>query len=103
MGRQAGASTGTAELLGAAARLNIGVGDLPDVGRRLTKAAVLQVRRQRPRWLSAARRPHGVGQQQARRKTRHGVGRDGGGGGFTRPDDGRGEMIPDVDDAYMDC
>ena len=100
MSWQAGASTRTAELLSAAARLTIGVGDRLDVGRRFSRADVWPVRRQRPRWLSAAHRAHGV-RQQARaekRGTESAAMVDA--GGFTGPDEGCERMIPDVDDAY---
>ena len=101
MSRQAGASTGTAELLSAAARLTIGIGDPADARRRFTRAEVWRVRRPRPRWLSAARPAPAV--EKSRRAERRGteLAVMVEAGGFTGSDEGWVEMVPDVDDAYM--
>jgi hypothetical protein len=101
---QGGVSTRSAKPLkatAAAARLNIDIDDLPDLGRRWTRADVMRLRRQRPDWLTAARRRYAVDQK---RRAEHRSKELAGmldAGGFTRPDDGSDEMIPYADDAYM--
>jgi hypothetical protein len=104
MSKRAGAFGRTAKPLkarAAAARLNVDIDDLPDLGRRWTHVDVLRLRRERPDWLTAARRRHAVERQ--RRAEQRGkelaVMLDA--GGFTRPDDGSDEMIPLADDAYI--
>jgi hypothetical protein len=85
----------------AAARLNIDIADLPDLGRRWTKADVLRLRRERPKWLTAARRQHAVERQRRAEQRSKELAAMLDAGGFTRPDDGSDEMIPYADDAYM--
>lgn len=104
MSKRVGASTRTAKPLkarAAAARLNIDIDDLPDLGRRWIKADVLRLRRERPQWLTAARRRHAVEQQRRAEQRSRELAAMLDAGGFTRPDDGSDEMIPYADDAYM--
>lgn len=104
MSKQAGASTPTAKPLGraaAAARLNIAVGDLPDWGRRWTKADVMRLRRERPGWLSAARCRHAVVHKRRVELRGEQLAAMLNAGGFTRLDVGSEEMIRYADDAYM--
>jgi hypothetical protein len=104
MSEMAGVSTPTAKPLKAttaAARLNIAVEDLPDLGRRWTKADVLRLRRQRPGWLTAARRRQAVEHKRRAELRSKELAAMLDAGGFTRPDDGSDEMIPYADDAYM--
>ena len=85
----------------AAARLNIDIADLPDLGRRWTKADLLRLHRERPEWLTAARRQHAVERQRRAKQRSKELAAMLDAGGFTRPDDGSDEMIPYADDAYM--
>ena len=104
MSKRAGASTQTLKPLkaqAAAARLNIGIDDLPDFGRRWTKADVLRSRRERPQCLTAARRRHAVEQQRRAQQRGKALAAMLHAGGFTRPDDGSEAMIPYTDEAYM--
>ena len=49
----------------AAARLSIAVGDLPKLSRPWTRRDVHRLRKERPSWLTAARREHGAARQRA--------------------------------------
>ncbi|MDT5050091.1 MAG: hypothetical protein QOG75_5995 [Mycobacterium sp.] len=104
MSEQIGVSTRSTKPLkasAAAARLNVDIDDLPDLGRRWTKSDVLRLRRQRPEWLIAARRRHAVEQnRRAEQRSKELAGMLDA-GGFTRPDDGSDQMVPYADDAYM--
>jgi hypothetical protein len=104
MSKQAGASGQTAKPLkarAAAARLNIGIDDLPDLGRPWTTADVLGLRGQRPQWLTAARRRYAVEQKRRAEDRGKQLAAMLDAGGFTRPDDGCDAMIPYADEAYM--
>jgi hypothetical protein len=85
----------------AAARLSIGYGDLPRLGRPWTGGDVQRLRRERPQWLTDARRAYAARKdaEAAQRRARHGTMLDE--GGFTRPDDGLDDTIRDADEAYM--
>ena len=82
----------------AAARLNVGDGDLPRLG-PWTRGDVEQLRRDRPRWLSDARHGYAArkGAAAVQRRARLASMLDE--GGFTRPDDGSDDMILYADEA----
>jgi hypothetical protein len=101
---QGGVSTRSAKPLkatAAAARLNIDIDDLPDLGRRWTKADVLRLRRQRPDWLTAARRRFALEQKRRAEQRSKELAGMLDARGFTRTDDGSDDMIPYADDAYL--
>jgi hypothetical protein len=104
MSEHGGASTRTAKPLkraAAAARLNIEIVDLPDLGRQWTKADVLRLRRERPGWLTAARRRHAAEQKRRAEQRCKELAGMLDAGGFTRPDDGSDDMTPYADEAFM--
>ena len=104
MSARGGASTWTAKPLkraAAAARLSIEVIDLPDLGRQWTKADVLRLRRERPDWLTVARRRHAAEQKRRAERRCKELAAMLDAAGFSRPDDGSDNMIPYADDAYM--
>ena len=99
-----GVSTRTAKPLkrvGAAGRLSIEIVDLPDLGRQWTKADVLRLRRERPGWLTAARRRHAAEQRHRGEQRCQELAAMLDAGGFTRPDDGSDNMIPYADEAFL--
>lgn len=85
----------------AAARLNIAVADLPDLGRRWTRANVQRLRRERPAWLTAARREHAGEQDRLAAARRRELAAMLDKAGFTRPDDGSDDLVATADHAYM--
>lgn len=104
MSERGGTSTRTAKLLkraAAAARLNIEVVDLPDLGRQRTKSDVLRLRRERPGWLTAARRRHATEQKRRAQQRCKELAAMLDAGGFIRPDDGSDDIIPCADEAFM--
>jgi hypothetical protein len=104
MSERGGVSTRTAKPLkpaAAAGRLSIEMVDLPDLGRQWTKADVLRLRRQRPGWLTAARRRHAAEQTRCAEQRCQELAAMLHAGGFTRPDDGSDNMIPHADEAFM--
>jgi hypothetical protein len=104
MSERGGASTRSAKPLrsaAAAARLHIAFDDLLDLGRRWTRADVLRLRRERPDWLTAARRRHAVEHKRRAEQRSKEVAGLLDAGGFTRPDDSSDEMVPYADDAYL--
>jgi hypothetical protein len=104
MGERGGTSARTAKplkLAAAAARLNIEIVDLPDLGRQWTRADVGRLRRERPVWLTAARRRHATEQKHRAEQRGKKLAAMLDAGGFTRPDDGSDNMIPYADDAFM--
>jgi hypothetical protein len=84
----------------AAARLNIGVADLPRKG-AWTREQVRALRAERPDWLTQARRAYAAGKDERaarQRKAREALLDK---GGYTAPDTGRDEMIVYADEALV--
>jgi hypothetical protein len=71
------------------------------LGRQWTKADVLRLRRERPGWLTAARRRHAAEQKRRAEQRRKELAGMLDARGFTRPDDGSDDMTPYADEAFM--
>lgn len=85
----------------AAARLNIEHKHLPKLDRPWTRGDVLRLRKERPAWLTEARKEYAAKKDAAAKAKRERLDALLDEGGFTRPDDGRNDLIPYAETALM--